>query len=99
MIFMHDTIDIIKTRSEIEDYAQKLLIRDTSHLPSHRSDVNNYHIRGESNIDYIDRRFGGGGQPMDVIFPISVAPIDEIDKISLKSGRYQWGVGVKNNVH
>ena len=34
-------------------------------------------------------RFGGGGQPMDVIFPISVAPIDELGEISLKSGRYQ----------
>lgn len=30
---------------------------------------------------------------MDVIFPISVAPIDELDEISLKSGRYQRGAG------
>ena len=34
---------------------------------------------------------------MDVIFPTSVAPIDELDEISQKSGRYQrGGVGVKN---
>ena len=32
---------------------------------------------------------------MDVIFPISVAPIDELDEISLKSGRYQRGMGVQ----
>ena len=32
---------------------------------------------------------------MDVIFPISVAPIDELDEMSLKCGRYQRGVGVK----
>ena len=31
---------------------------------------------------------------MDVIFPISVAPIDELGEISLKCGRYQRG-GVK----
>ena len=37
---------------------------------------------------------------MDVIFPISVAPIDELDEISLESGRYQRGSGgSKNNVH
>ena len=36
---------------------------------------------------------------MDVIFPISVAPIDEHGEISLKSGRYQGGGGgSKNNV-
>ena len=33
--------------------------------------------------------------PMDVIFPISVAPIDQLDKISPKSGRYQRGWGIK----
>ena len=32
-----------------------------------------------------------GGQPMDVIFPISVAPIDELGEISRKSGRYERG--------
>ena len=37
---------------------------------------------------------------MDVIFPISVAPIEELDEISLKSERYQRGVwGSKNYVH
>ena len=44
--------------------------------------------------------WGWGGQPMDVIFPISVAPIDELGEIALKSGRYQrGGEGSKNNVH
>ena len=43
--------------------------------------------------------WGWVGQPMDVIFPISVAPIDELDEISQKSGRYQrGGGGSKNNV-
>ena len=44
---------------------------------------------------------GVGGQPMDVIFPISVAQIDELSEISEKSGRYKrgWGDGVKNTVH
>ena len=35
---------------------------------------------------------------MDLIFPISVAPIDELDKISLKSGRYQRGVGLGQKI-
>ena len=40
--------------------------------------------------------WGWGGQPMDVIFPISVAPIDELDEMPLKSGSYErGGEGVK----
>ena len=60
------------------------------------------HVRGESNIDHGYRKrpldvLGMGGQPMDVFFPISVAPINEHDEISLKSGPYQKGgaLGVK----
>ena len=38
-------------------------------------------------------RSGGGGQPMDVIFPISVAPIDELSEISKKWTLSRGGVG------
>ena len=42
------------------------------------------YVRGESNIDHATYNvhwtfWGWGGQPMDVIFPISVAPIDELE--------------------
>ena len=43
---------------------------------------------------------GVGGQPMDVIFSISVAPIDEIEITSKKVDVIKGGVGgSKNNVH
>ena len=40
-------------------------------------------LRGESNIDHGYVLGMRGGQPMDAIFLISVAPIDELDEISL----------------
>ena len=59
-------------------------------------------IRGESNIDhgYGERPLdvlGVGGQLMEVLFPISVAPIDELGEISLKNGHYQRGDGGSKN--
>ena len=57
--------------------------------------------KSKGRVKYRSRlRFGDeGGQPMDAIFLISVAPIDELDEISLKSGRYQReGGGSKNKI-
>ena len=44
---------------------------------------------------------GVGGQPMDVIFSISVAPIDELEITYIKVDVIKGGIdgGSKNNVH